>query len=217
MRRMGIAVCMMVLYLASPAAAWNGTGHRIVAAIAYARLAPRVRAHVDELIREHPDYSRFIEGAPEEPRARARAAFISAATWPDRIKGDPRFWDESRKDSHPTPLLTGFPDMERHGNWHYFDTPFAPDGARAPNPLPPTALSELRRLLREFAHEPEAAAAYDLPWIEHIVGDLHQPLHCIDRYLESQPQGDAGGNRVYLAPRGNLHALWDAAAGTDQS
>ncbi len=56
--------------------------------------------------------------------------------------------------------------------------------------------------------------AYLLPWLEHIEGDVHQPLHCVSRFLKSQPKGDAGGNFVYIGTR-NLHSLWDGAAGSD--
>jgi hypothetical protein len=55
-------------------------------------------------------------------------------------------------------------------------------------------------------------AAYDLPWIEHLVGDSHQPLHATRRYLKSQPKGDAGGNFVFVQGGKTLHALWDDAA-----
>jgi hypothetical protein len=54
-------------------------------------------------------------------------------------------------------------------------------------------------------------------WIEHMVGDVHQPLHCISRILRSMPEGDAGGNRVFVTPVGNLHGLWDGAPGRDAS
>ncbi len=67
---------------------------------------------------------------------------------------------------------------------------------------------------------PQTAAVnlpYDLPWLEHLAGDLHQPLHCITRFLKSQPDGDAGGNFVFVMPGKNLHAFWDDLAGTDTS
>jgi hypothetical protein len=195
---------------------WNATGHRLIAAIAYDRLTPKTRARVDELIRKHPDYQTILlRRAPEDPAARAREAFMEAAAWADVIKGDPRFWDESHQDAHPTALLPGFPDMKRHTMWHYYDTPLAPDGAFPGHQDPPHALSELPRLLREIGKEPDDKAAYDLLWIEHITGDLHQPLHCVSRFLLSQPQGDAGGNGVILDERRNLHSLWDNSAGID--
>ena len=209
-------LAFIILLLAPPASAWNATGHRIIAAIAYDRLTPAARTKVDEMIRNHPDYNRlFVIGAPEEPSARARYAFQYAATWPDVIRGDMRFYDETRKDFMETPLLPGFTSMSRHVVWHYYDIPHAPDGAKKKLQLPPHALSELRRMLSDLGKLDAAHAAYDLPWLEHLEGDVHQPLHATSRFLKAQPMGDAGGNFVFVAPNSNLHAYWDNAAGTD--
>jgi S1/P1 Nuclease len=215
-----LTVVAIVCGLAAPAAAWNGTGHRIVAAIAYERLTAKVRASVDDLIRKHPDYAAiFAKDAPADPPARARAAFLTAANWPDMIRaGDPRFYDETRKDAVPTPLLPDFPDMARHAPWHFIDIPYAPDGAAVIPPPQPNALTELQRILREMrSPSSERQIVYDLPWLEHLVGDVHQPLHCTSRFLRSQPTGDAGGNFVFVAPGRNLHAVWDNAPGPDDS
>lgn len=215
-----LAAWIAILYLASPLSAWNATGHRIIAAIAYERLTPSTRACVDLLLQRHPDYALlFTAGEPPDPAARARAAFLAAAVWPDGIRNDPRFYDNVRKDAQPTPLIPGFPDMGCHTNWHYYDIPYAPDGVHAPNQAPPNALTELQRIMKELGkpRENTAQLAYDLPWLEHIAGDVHQPLHCVSRFLKSHPQGDAGGNGVFVTPRGNLHALWDDSAGTDIS
>lgn len=226
MRILGLlaASTAMLFSLASPALAWNATGHRLIAAIAYDRLAPGTRARVDALIRQHPDYEKiFLRDAPSDPALRARAAFIAAAVWSDQIKGDARFYDETRPNASPTPLLPGFPDMARHSTWHYYDTPYTPDGAEAEPQKPPSALSELDRIIPIIgakADIPPTSASnptYLLPWLEHITGDVHQPLHCVSRYLKSQPKGDAGGNFVYVGPNRNLHSLWDGAAGKDTS
>lgn len=215
--RIPAAILSAVVFLSTPSFAWNSTGHRIIAFIAYERLTPRARARVDQLLRQHPDYALLAKGAPEDPVLRARDVFMAAAAWPDMLRGDDRFWDDTHKDARPTPLIAGFPDMKRHTNWHFYDTPYAPDHAHIEKQAPPNALTELPRLIREIAHEPDAAAAYDLPWIEHIAGDVHQPLHCISRFLKSSDKGDAGGNGVFIAPGGNLHTLWDDAAGRDTS
>ncbi len=211
------ATALTLLLPTLPAFGWNATGHRIVAFIAYERLTPQARARVDALLKLHPDYAMLAQGAPEDPVLRARDVFMQAAVWPDTIKGDRRFWDDTHKDAQPTELLPGFPDMKRHTNWHYYDTPYAPDGAPTEKQLPPSALTELPRLIRELGKAPDALAAYDLPWVEHLAADVHQPLHCIGRFLKSAEKGDAGGNGVFIAPRGNLHSLWDGAAGNDLS
>lgn len=226
MRHLGLLAASVSIQfsLAPPAQAWNATGHRLIAAIAYDRLNPKTRARVDGLIRQHPDYEKlFLQGVPStDPAVRARAAFIAAAVWPDQIKGDARFYDETRSNASPTRLLPGFPDMARHAVWHYYDTPHAPDGTEPEHQKPPHALSELNRIIPIIGTKADVPPtspsnpAYLLPWLEHIEGDVHQPLHCVSRFLKSQPKGDAGGNFVYIGTR-NLHSLWDGAAGQDTS
>ena len=209
---------LAALLLALPAAAWNYSGHCIIAEIGYERLAAKARARVDQMIRDHPDYQDiFTKDAPpatkDDAAALARYAFVHAAPWPDMIKySDNRFYDELAPNAQPTPLLPGFPDMMRHATWHYFDTPFSGDGTPVIEQQPPHLMTELPRLLSEIATADSAQAAYDLPWLEHLVGDVHQPLHLTGRFLRSQPKGDAGGNFVFVDLGRTLHSLWDDAA-----
>ncbi len=206
--------------------AWNAAGHRIAAAITYDHLTPRAKARVDEILRHHPDYNLFVRDVPPDPEARGRAAFLAAAVWPDTIRNDKRFWDETKAGAEPTPQLPGFPDMQRHTRWHYIGVPITPDGVAAHVQAPPHALSEYERLIRNLTQPvgSEANPAYALPWVLHIEEDLHEPLHTVDRYLRSQPAGDASGNAVYFRADGGrangqgyatLHGIWDGGVGTD--
>ena len=172
------------------------------------------------MIRSHPDYNRmFAQGASDairnDPAALARYAFVHAAPWPDQIiyndTGN-RFYDELNPNAQPTPLLPGFPDMMRHRAWHYFDHGISGDGTPVIEQPPPHLMTELPRLLAEIGTADARQAAYDLPWLVHLTGDVHQPLHVTSRFLKSQPKGDAGGNFDFVEPGGNLHALWDEAA-----
>lgn len=46
----------------------------------------------------------------------------------------------------------------------------------------------------------------------HYYGDIHQPLHCSDRYTKEFPKGDKGGNTFVLKNHyaaNELHAVWD--------
>ena len=102
--------------------------------------------------------------------------------------------------------------MMRHLTWHYFDHGISGDGTPVIAQQPPHLMTELPRLLAEIGTADSVQAAYDLPWLEHLVGDVHQPLHLTSRFLRSQPKGDEGGNFVFVEPGRNLHALWDDAA-----
>jgi hypothetical protein len=198
MRRFLLGLLLITL----PLQAWNAAGHRIIAAIAYDHLTPQAKARVDELLKQHPDFANLP----------SREAFLTASVWPDAIRNDPRFYDDTAANPKPTPLLAGFPSMARHTNWHYIDLPFSPDGTPLEQPKKPNALIELRRILKA-----PGLTAYDLPWLIHLTGDVHQPLHCTSRFTKQLPHGDQGGNLVYVTPGRNLHSLWDGLAGTETS
>jgi len=208
---------LAILLLTNQAWAWNATGHRIASAIAYDLLTDKARRRVDASLAAHPDYAAWSRDTPADPLSRARAVFLAASVWPDEIRSDKRFHDDTRENAPPTPLLAGFPSMARHVNWHYIDVPISVDNAPSQPPQPPNALTELRRILKEINNQQLQVEAYDLPWLIHLEEDVYQPLHCVSRFLKSKPHGDAGGDNVYVTPGRNLHALWDAASGTDLS
>src|SRR5450755_4817839 len=103
-------------------------------------LEPKARARVEELLRQHPDFKTLP----------AREGFLTASTWPDTIRNDNRFYDDTRADAKPTAVLPeflsmGFPrlvpaTMARHTNWHYVDIPFSPDGTPLEATPTPNAL-----------------------------------------------------------------------------
>ena len=208
-----LVLLTLIATLAAPAPAWNFSGHWIAAAIAYQRLTPAVRARIDELIRKHPDYERMnFPDAPSDAENRARAAFIRAASWPDEIREDSRFYDDTSSDAVPAPVLPGFPGMQRHANWHYADLPFSTDNTPLVQAPPPNAVTEIRRMLEELGPSADPAqASYDLPWLEHLVADIHNPLHATSRFSQALPEGDRGGTLVFI-PGKTLHAYWDDAA-----
>jgi hypothetical protein len=53
--------------------------------------------------------------------------------------------------------------------------------------------------------------------VEHLIGDIHQPLHATNEFSTAYPAGDKGGNDQAVMANGmviNLHAYWDDALGT---
>ncbi len=223
---LGVAMAIAPSFLL----AWNHVGHKAVAGMAYDRLSGKARNKADALIRNHPDYQSWLATAPsKDEKQRARHAFIQSAYWPDTIKGDPRFYDESKRDQPPTAVLPGFADMRRHTNWHYINIAFSPDGTPFPQPPPVNALAQINVILAVIwtgpVPAPGSVAAvqdptYLLPWLLHLVGDVHNPMDCTSRWKTDQvdlktgrPWSDLGGNGVSVLGANNLHAFWDDALG----
>lgn len=68
-------------------------------------------------------------------------------------------------------------------------------------------------MMKRFDSEHEAKS-FALRLLIHFLGDIHQPLHCLNRVNEDYPKGDIGGNAFpipYHYTADNLHALWDSA------
>ena len=200
---------------------WDATGHRAMAAIAYDRLRPTTRARVDAILRAHPDIAILGEGLNLRTPDGIREVFLRASVWPDRIRGDARFYRESSSNARPTPLLPGFPTMERHDGWHYLTRSFSTDGTPTIALTEPNIASIVPALVESLGDNAVATSvrAYNLSWIIHVVGDLHQPMHGTSRSAASHPNGDAGGNGVWVKLPGfgrdsiNLHAVWDGWVG----
>lgn len=210
-----LVVALGAVALTSRAEAWNGAGHMAVAAIAYDNLTPKARKAVDALLRKHPDYAVWVQDVTAA-RDRGRVAFIQAATWPDDIKWDKRFYNDDMPRAKPKSALQGFPDMKRHKDWHYVDYPYTMD--KTPMSAPPkvNALTAIGGLIATIGSSKGTAAmrSYALPWLIHLVGDLHQPLHCIDRFSKEHPKGDRGGNEFKVSGSAReLHAFWDNLLG----
>lgn len=181
--------------------AWDGTGHMLVAQVAYDHLNDKARARVDEL-------------AAKLHKGDAPYNGINIACWPDDIKGpasDPQF-------------------RGLYKPWHYIDigcNTNDPDQFANPPVLTPTngnvlvALTHCVDLIRNKQTDalvPNESVA--LAMVMHFVGDIHQPLHTTARYNpdpkpDDRFKDDAGGNGVSVANLGdevwgkNLHSFWD--------
>ena len=200
---------------------WDATGHRAMAALAYDRLRPATRQRVDALLRAHPDFARLSEGVDASTASGTREVFLRASVWPDRIRSDARCYRENAPRAVPTPLLPGFPTMARHEEWHYLVRSFSTDGTPTLPLNRPNAATAAAELADGLADDraPASTRAYNLVWLIHIVGDLHQPLHGTSRSSQEHPEGDAGGNRVFVRlwpdrpDSANLHGVWDGWVG----
>ena len=203
---------LLILLSASSVFGWNRDGHIEVAWIAYQHLSPEAKTQVDAILKTHPDYDSWMKEVPSGAD-RSLEAFLHCSYWPDLLRKDPRIWDEAARDPHPKPLLPGFPDMEMHQNWHYINVPFDTSGRTAPEPAIPNVMTAINVILSE------PMSGYNMAWLVHLVGDVHQPLHCVSRFSgrhldenTKADRGDLGGNLFVIDdPAKNLHKLWDDA------
>jgi len=220
LKRLAIAFCL-TLALTRTAAAWNSFGHMMIAAVAYDQLTPAAHARVTRLLQLNPDYPKWISHASGANRD--EVAFVVAATWPDEIKSERGYEnDGERPAGRDAGRNLGYADRLQHRYWHYIDLPFSTDRTSLRQPVAPNAQTQIALFRRTLAAPgaSEALKSYDLVWLLHLVGDVHQPLHATSRFTHAQPGGDAGGNRVALCQRpcrNELHAFWDDLPGTGRN
>lgn len=200
-----ILVAIGSLCVCSLAHAWNAAGHRLVAAIAWQEMSPAARTLAGRWLDAHPDSRRWLErGDAGDSR---RTLFIEASTWADELRDDPRFYDESNET--PRPSIVGWDDSARHRHWHYLDLPASGDKRPGNGDID----RQLQRLLDVLRDGSERQRLQALPWVIHLVADIHQPLHVGSR-------GDEGGNGFRIVdaenprrPESNLHRWWDDLPG----
>lgn len=203
-----------------PAHAWNSIGHMAVAYAAWQQMSPELRARTLVLLEKNPDYNKWLSYIPAGTSNDDRNLYIfmMAATWPDEIKAQGSGYNldgDSPPHSSEATNNTGYTDKYMHKYWHFVNTPFSTDGTKLPaipTPNAQTQIAAFRQVLASDASDD--LKSYDLVWIMHLVGDVHQPLHCATRITASSPRGDGGGNSVKLTNQpGDLHGYWDNLLG----
>jgi hypothetical protein len=198
LRPAAAAALALALVAGPPVRAWDAGAHEIVAVIAYAHLNAKARAAADQL-------------APQLQSPARTYDAITAACWMDDLRGDP-----------------AMPDHGEFLSWHYIDLPIDPR-----DPVPPLepgndndrqgdvvqALKRATVVLKGGTDPYVTSPAIAFAVVEHLVGDIHQPLHCATKYFFSHHElrNDKGGNDEFVlnGPPGdtrfNLHAFWDSA------
>lgn len=203
--RLLLAVCFVPL-----AQAWDSPGHIMVAKIGYDNASAAARKKIDEL-------SKSDELAILNPSTKPALHYngVNFAAWPDDIK-------------HATPDATKY--AGRYGNWHFMDMSITADPLDAFKDLTPpglksgdayTGLHLCLDVLKGKKSDVVPNEAVALALLVHLLGDIHQPLHCATRFLSppdahGRQRSDAGGNSVTIQNFENkypeLHQLWDTGA-----
>jgi hypothetical protein len=217
----------LTMLMTGPAYGWNDRGHMSVAYVAYKQLKPAARDRANALLKLNPKYGEWAATVSNEaPGAsdddKNLMIFMIAATWADQIKRDATYIKDgsqggNRPNGSPDPgKNTGYDDLLMHKYWHFIDTPFTTDGTALPAIPTPNAQERIALFRQVLASgSDDGLKSYDLTWLLHLVGDVHQPLHASTRVSMADPEGDAGGNLVKLdCAKCELHFFWDDLLGT---
>ncbi len=204
-----LAAIMPIAGTAHTASAWNAYGHQLAAYLTFQELAPAERKHFADLLKLHPQCDLLAEECPPGFDLDCYL-FMRAATWPDIIRDT------------KNPLHT-----EHRGPWHYINIPIIAGDARAPSidadwkpgDEPENVVQAIPRALSELGSPALSAErrAIALCWALHLIEDLHQPLHAGTLFSDELPDGDQGGNLLWIQPGERpirLHGYWDDALGT---
>lgn len=195
--------------------AWDDTGHKLTAYIAWEQMSPQVREKVVKLLLSAPedsDLSVFYLQDSRSNEVKKRELFMIASTWADIVR-DRKFKVRYQK--------------YNQGNWHYADTFWRETNGKVEiikdsEESTGKAVEQLFAFdnLLHDANSSDADKAIAIAWILHLGGDIHQPLHTSARVTELEPKGDQGGNLFLLSPedakgenRLNLHWYWDSIIG----
>lgn len=194
-----------LILLTQNSRAWDAEGHRIIAAATWRELPASTQKHITQILLGHPAYADWKKAFSQGPRDLDLPlyAFLKASTWPDEIRRQGGNYD--------------FP------KWHYINHPLrSPKFRKEPVPQNDTILAGIAQCERDLPERkmPGEVRAVALSWLIHLVGDLHQPLHCVSLYKREFPQGDDGGTRFWIKPGTrpvSLHEIWDELLGTSNN
>lgn len=169
----------------SAAFAWWDEGHMRIAAMAYELLTPAAKAEANRFFRLNPRYSEWKAAAPPNsdgsPGDVDRYTFIRASVWADDIKNYKEYRDASTQDKPDGPKAgqnVGYSDKLIHAYWHYKDIGFSVDGTPVGDADPVNAITQIELLRSGLASAQrleDEVRSYDLVWLLHLVGDVHQP------------------------------------------
>lgn len=203
-----ILIFLCALAAADRALPWGDEGHKVVALIARAYMAPAAQQRVDALLAGDP-----TDLVPNTD-------MVDEATWADYYRDSdrprgPRYLQT--RTWHFVDIELRQPDIDAACNGH----PRVPRGIAASRADPDDCVVDK---IGEFAGEladpatPAPERRMALQFLLHFVGDLHQPLHAADDH-------DRGGNGKRVTTDGgdtaSLHGYWDAffvaALGSDEN
>ena len=199
-----VLALFLCLLLPAQAFGWNEKGHLAIARLAWLKLSACDRQKCSAILSTHPHYTEYLSADKPEKLAADEWAFMRAAYWPDWVRSN-----HSEEFNRPT--------------WHYITAAYVPPYSQLKasdlTGSEPNVVTQISASLEKIAVGSPADRAIYLCWLLHLVGDIHQPLHCCSQLSELFPQGDQGGNLALVRIAGGmpvrLHFAWDAMLGDE--
>jgi len=180
-----IAIFFFLFSFQSSVISWWCTGHMLVAQIALNNI--NVSSSSDMCIELVLKMQEFTTSS----------TFTTSACWADDLKGN---------------------NVHEFDNWHFINQGWNNNTNVSFPPIPDdTIVSEIRRIMNSLNSSQSSiwSKAMLFRFLVHLVGDIHQPLHCINLYNHQFPNGDIGGNNfiVFFQNMSKLHSIWDSGIG----
>jgi hypothetical protein len=189
---------------------WGAEGHRAIGALAEELISSETRFKVQQLLDESGDKD-----------------LASASTWADEVRENARL-------NHPRPRDAEAFNREfpNNASWHFINLPLGTVSMAEAEPFRPGKNDVIQAIERCIAvletgtsGSGELSRTQAFRLLIHLVGDIHQPLHCGTGFyrlsdtklpvLITDPSAalglpnDRGGNDLFFGPKEELHALWD--------
>ena len=203
----------LALLVASPLQAWGPLGHSAIAVIAQKHLSVAAQSHVAALLAQGHDTD-----------------LASVANWADEVRAAAANRGPLKSDPEAALFNAKFPT---NALWHFVDLPLGAEDYREVASF--TSFNDIIHVIkrcltvleRAESREDDFTRPQALRLLVHLVGDIHQPLHCgtgfydladlkhpvliRDPRLCSGKPNDRGGNDLFFGsePNQELHALWD--------
>lgn len=205
-----ILIFILLILFGSPLVyGWGGEGHQAIGQTAAGLLNAEAKAHIQTIL--------------------GNTDLGAIATWMDEA----RALDSNRTNhltSQQKPEARAFNSKFPHNSqWHFVNLPVGSKvGYRTNSPFASEddivhAINEAIDVLEGRSRQYSKVQA--LRVLTHMVGDIHQPLHCVSGYydvsdlkhpkivLDTQKAknkpDDRGGNQLFYTKTQELHALWD--------
>jgi hypothetical protein len=194
-----MVLAFFAVLLVGGALGWTEVPHMVTGQIAFDSLSVANQAKINWML------SGLASAYPRD-----FLTLATAAVWPDVLK--------------ERQLLA-------LSDWHFVDKVYLAPGFTPAQPIRSSGRDDILFAIYSLNHtltfKPDATDAYTrgfaVSYLSHLLGDIHQPLHCLSRFSTLNPEGDMGGNKMKIvwATSANytrrsdineLHLLWDSGA-----